>query len=130
MKFRHNAAIAVAGAVTFLGAVPFATSRWYLAPILLVPLAVAVWGWRSGTDADAEGLRLRALLGSRRLRWDQVDRLGTAGRGRAYAVLTDGNAVALPAVGAADLPRLVAVTAPGSTAPGTPEPELEPDEAG
>jgi PH (Pleckstrin Homology) domain-containing protein len=116
VKFRHNAAIAVAGIVAFLGAVPLATSRWYLAPLLLVPVAVAVWGWRSGTDADGEGLRLRALLGSRRLRWDQVDRVGSAGRRRAYAVLTDGNAVLLPAVSAADLPRLVAVTAP-DTAP-------------
>jgi len=68
VKFRYNAGIAIAGLVAFFGAIPVATVRWYLTPILLVPLAVLIWGWRAGTDADANGLSVRALLGSRRLR--------------------------------------------------------------
>ena len=42
-----------------------ATVRWYLTPLLLIPIAFAIWAWRSGTDADRDGVRVRALLGQR-----------------------------------------------------------------
>ena len=75
VKFRHSSALAIAGLVAFFGAVPVATYRWYLTPILLVPLAVLVWGWRAGTDADSGGLSVRALLGTRRLPVVEHERL-------------------------------------------------------
>jgi Bacterial PH domain len=109
VKFRYNAATAIAGGVAVLGAVPVATLHWYLAPILLVPLAVAGWGWRAGTDADPDGLSVRALLGSRRLPWSRVTGLVPDGR-RVVAVLDGGTALRLPAVTPADLPRLVAAS--------------------
>ncbi len=123
VKFRYNAGIAIAGLVALFGAVPVATVHWYLAPILLVPLAVLVWGWRAGTDADRDGLTLRALLGARRLPWARITGLVPDGR-RVVAVLDGGTYVRLPAVGPADLPRLVAasgqeVTEPGSARTGT-----------
>jgi len=109
VKFRHNAAIAIAGLVALFGAVPVATVRWYLAPILLVPLAVLVWGWRAGTDADRDGLSIRALFGARRVPWTRITGLVPTDR-RVIATLDGGGSLTLPAVTPADLPRLVAAS--------------------
>jgi PH (Pleckstrin Homology) domain-containing protein len=118
-RFRHNVSISLAGLVAFLGAIPVATGgfgdgtpppwAYPLLLLLLIPLAVAVWGWRAGTDADTEGLRLRALVGSRRIGWGEVDAFVPAGR-RVVARLTDGKTYTLPAVAPADLSRLVAAS--------------------
>jgi hypothetical protein len=110
VRFRHNAAITIAGIVAFIGALPLATSRVYLLPLLLAPLAVAVWGWRAGTDADAAGVRLRALLGSRSVGWDRIAGLAPSPDGAVHAVLAEGGLLRLPAVAPADLPRLVAAS--------------------
>jgi hypothetical protein len=107
VKFRHNAAITIAALVAFFGAVPLATVRWYLAPVLLVPLAVGWWGWRAGTDADPSGVSVRALFGHRRLAWDQITGFAHRNR-RVSATLSGGATVPLPAVTPDDLPRLVA----------------------
>jgi hypothetical protein len=106
VSFRQHSGLAIAGLVAFFGAVPFASSRWYLVPVLLVPLAVAVWAWRSGTDADADGLTVRALLGRRRLPWDRVEAFVPQGR-RVTAVLNGGTTLRLPAVTPSDVPSLL-----------------------
>ncbi|MEO3769923.1 PH domain-containing protein [Micromonospora sp. B9E7] len=118
VRFRHNQAILAAAVIAFIGALPLASARSYLLPVLLVPLAVAVWAWRAGTDADARGLRVRALAGQRRIDWDQVVELVTDERGRAVARLDDGQQVTLPAVRGVDLPRLLSAT--GQTPAETP----------
>ncbi|MBM0277966.1 PH domain-containing protein [Micromonospora tarensis] len=118
VRFRHHQAILVAAVIAFIGALPLANARAYLLPVLLVPLAVAVWAWRAGTDADARELRVRALAGQRRIGWDQVLELVTDQRGRAVARLDDGRQVVLPAVRGTDLPQLVAAT--GQTLPDAP----------
>jgi hypothetical protein len=110
VKFRYNAAVSIAGIVAFLGAIPVATTNWYLLPILLVPALVAVWGWRAGTDADASGVRVRALFGSRTFPWSRITHLAPDARGRVHAALDDGRAVRLAAVGTAQLHRLVAAS--------------------
>ncbi|MFU8850374.1 PH domain-containing protein [Micromonospora sp. SL1-18] len=110
IRFRHNQAILVAAIVAFVGALPLATASWWLLWVLLIPLSVIVWSWRAGTDADPRGLRLRALAGQRRIPWDQVAALAGDARGRGVARLDDGELLVLPAVRAADLPRLVSVT--------------------
>jgi hypothetical protein len=102
----------VAALVTTIAGLPLATSAAYLLPIALVPLAVAWWGWRAGTDADADGLSVRAALGSRRVPWSAVAELGADDRGRVAARLLDGRLLPLPAVRSADLPALVAAGAP------------------
>ena len=109
MKFRHHAGVAIAGLVATIGAVPLATARWYLTPVLLVPAAVAVWGWRAGTEADETGITVRALLGRRRLPWDRINGFVPAGR-RVVAVLDGGTTVPLTAVAPEDLPTLVAAS--------------------
>ncbi|SCL29596.1 PH domain-containing protein [Micromonospora nigra] len=110
VRFRHNQAILAAAIVATIGALPLASARSWLLPVLLVPLAVGIWAWRAGTDADARGLRLRALTGQAHLAWDQIAEFATDSRGRAVARLTDGRHVPLPAVRGADLPRLVAAS--------------------
>jgi Bacterial PH domain len=112
VKFRYSSALAIAAVVAFLGALPVATFRWYLLPILLVPVAVGGWAWRAGTDADASGVRLRALFASRLVPWSRITQLAPDRHGRVFADLDDGHTVRLPAVRAADLPRLVAVGGP------------------
>jgi len=109
VKFRHSPAVALAGLIATFGAVPVATWRWYLAPILLVPVAVAIWGWRAGTDADADGVTVRALLGQRRFPWSRISGFAPRGRG-VVAVLDGGATVPLTAVTARDLPKLVAAS--------------------
>ncbi|MEH1028713.1 PH domain-containing protein [Micromonospora profundi] len=115
VRFRYNQAILAAALVAFVGALPLANARTYLLPVLLVPLAVGVWAWRAGTDANPRELRLRALLGQRRIDWDHIVELATDPRGRAVARLDDGQQVVLPAVRGTDLPRLVSAT--GQTLP-------------
>ncbi|GGM22585.1 hypothetical protein GCM10011608_04210 [Micromonospora sonchi] len=117
VRFRHHQAALVAAIVATIGALPLANARAYLLPVLLVPLAVAVWAWRAGTDADPRGLRLRALVGQRRVGWEQVAELAADPRGRAVALLTDGQRLVLPAVRRQDLPRLVAAAGQGDLEP-------------
>ena len=125
-RFRYNVSICLAAILAFLGAIPVATVgfghddippyAYVLLLILLVPLAVAVWGWRAGTDADANGLRVRALISSRRIPWTDVALLGPRRR-RVYAQLIDGGAIKLAAVSPADLPRLIAASGHKITEP-------------
>ncbi|MFC0508423.1 PH domain-containing protein [Micromonospora costi] len=110
VRFRHNQAILAASIIAFIGALPLANARAYLSLVLLVPLAVGVWAWRSGTDADARELRVRALVGQRRIPWERVAELATDPRGRAVARLDDGQEILLPAVSGSDLPQLVSAT--------------------
>jgi hypothetical protein len=108
LRFRQNGAVLVAVMIAFVGTVPLAGARWALSPIILIPLAVGVWAWRSGTDVDAAGLRVRALLGTRSIAWSRVVELAADPRGRVSALLTDGHAIRLTAVRARDLPAVVA----------------------
>ncbi|MFY1668977.1 PH domain-containing protein [Plantactinospora sp. WMMB334] len=128
LRFRHNQAIWVAAVLAFLGALPLATSRWFLLPLLLVPVAVGVWAWRAGTDADPAGVRVRALLGQRRIAWSEIVELASDPRGQAVVRLRDGRTTTLPAVRAADLPDLVAAS--GQPLAGTAETRERPDPAG
>lgn len=127
-RFRHSQAIWVAAIIAFLGALPVATARWYLTPLLLVPVAIGVWSWRAGTDADPDGVRIRALFGQRSISWSEIAELACDPRGQAMVRLSDGRTVALPAVRSADLPHLIAASGqPLDTRQSTPD---HPDPAG
>lgn len=108
IRFRHHGALIVAALIAAIGAIPLASAAWYYLPALLVPLLIAAWAARAGTDADADGLRLRAMLGQRRVPWSAVAELAGDPRGRAVARLVDGRVLPLPAVRTGDLHRLVA----------------------
>jgi hypothetical protein len=106
VRFRPHGAIAIAALIALIGAIPVASAGWYLTPVLLLPLGIALWALRAGTDAGPEGVRVRALFGQRRIAWAQISELGADRRGRALARLTDGQVVPLTAVRARDLPAL------------------------
>ncbi|MFX0593550.1 PH domain-containing protein [Melissospora conviva] len=122
VRIRHNQAIVAAAVIAFFGTMPLAGARWYLLPLLLVPLAVIVWAWRAGTDADLDGLRVRALLGSSLLPWSRISEVAADERGRGLARLVDGTVVPLPAVRRSDLPAIAAAS-------GNPLPEPQPQAA-
>ena len=110
VHFRYSQAIWVAAAIAFIGALPLASAGWYFTPVLLIPLLIGIWAWRAGTDADRAGVKIRALFGQRLIPWHEVVTLGIDDRRRVVASLTGGRVVSLPAVPAADLPRLVAAS--------------------
>lgn len=72
--------------------------------LLIIPIAVAAYIGRTATIVDAAGIRVRALFGSRQLRWDELRGLSVSGRS-VYAVCADG-AVRLPCVRVGDLARV------------------------
>ena len=85
-----------------------AAPSWRLL-FLLVPILATVFIARTATFASAEGLRVRAVFGSRSLPWEQLRGLSVGGRA-VYAVLTDGS-VRLPCVGTPDLAAIARVSA-------------------
>jgi len=107
LRFRYNSALAIAGLIATIGGLPLLGASLFYAPILLIPLAIAVWAWRAGTDVDERGLVVRALLGKRGIPWTQVDALVPEQR-RVHARLANGSVVTLPAVTRDDLPKLMA----------------------
>jgi hypothetical protein len=110
VQFRRSSALTVAALIVAIAGLSLLTWAPYLVILLVVPLGVALWSWRSGTDADESGLTVRAALGRRRIPWSDVAGLVTEGRGQVSAQLTSGAAITLPAVAAADVPRLVAAS--------------------
>lgn len=112
VRFRYSGAVLAAALVGLIAAVPLATAAPWLLPILLVPAVVAVWAWRAGTVADTGGITVTALLGRRRVAWDDVAAIGPRGSRTTVAQLTSGQLLTLPAVRPADIPRLLAAAGP------------------
>ena len=91
-------------------AIPDAFGAPYLWLIYLVPVAVVVWTLRTRTVVDTDGMRVRRLVGGRRVPWDAVGGLRVDRRNTVHAVLTEGGEVTLPAVHVRDLPALAAAS--------------------
>jgi hypothetical protein len=109
-KFRRNTAIVMAGILAVLAGASLGSWAPGLLPVLVIPALIAVWGWRSGTDASVAGLTIRAALGSRRVPWSDVAHLEPAQGGRVNAHLTSGAVLELPAVSVGDIPALIAAS--------------------
>ena len=110
LRLRRHSAITVAALIALISGFSLGTWAPYLLPLLVIPLLIAVWGWRSGTDVDADGLTVRAAVGRRRIAWSEVTGIMLDPDGRPAALLTSGRFVTLPAVTPADLPRLIAAS--------------------
>lgn len=109
LRFRRSAAITVAAAVGFLGALPMLGGGTWYALILLVPLAIMLWSWRSGTDVTPDGLVVRAAIGARSVPWTEVAELAPAPQGGVVVRLTSGATLTLPAVPTSALPAIVSI---------------------
>ncbi|GAB1694037.1 PH domain-containing protein [Krasilnikovia sp. M28-CT-15] len=117
LRVRKPGALLVAAVIAFVGTIPLAGARWSLAPLLLIPLAVAAWAWRAGTDVYPDRLRVRALIGTTTVPWDRVAELAPDRRGRVSALLTDGTVIRLTGVNRADLPAVLAAAGQEISAP-------------
>lgn len=106
-SFRLHRGWTVAGMMVTVSALTLGTlSPWY-ALVAVPPLVWTWWAWWAGTDADQDGLRVRALLGRRRVGWPEINALRPDGRGRILATTTGGRELLLTGVTSADVPRLV-----------------------
>jgi hypothetical protein len=110
VRFRRSSTLAVAAAIVAIPLATMAITYPALWPALIVPLAVGVYGWRAGTDAGPDGLRVRAAVGSRQVPWSDVSGLVTAPDGRVQAQLRSGRVLELTGVSRANLPALVAAS--------------------
>lgn len=106
ISFRQPPALAIAGLLATLGAIPLLVGSLFFVVVPLATAMFAIWAWRAGTDVSPAGLKVRALLGSREIAWSRVDALVPAQQ-KVVAALTDGAQVTLTAVRPDDLPKLV-----------------------
>jgi hypothetical protein len=124
-KFRRNTAIMMAAVLAVLAGASLGSWAPHFLPVLVIPALIAIWGWRSGTDVSADGLVIRATLGSRRVPWSAVANLVPEGK-RVNAHLTSGNMVELPAVTPGDIPAIVDAAGSSITrAPSAQEPAAQ-----
>lgn len=107
MRFRHGAAERAAAVIWLAASSAVATARWWLAPLLLLPLLAVLATFRRGTDVADTGVTVRALLTSRHLPWSAIRELRPAGARRVQLILTDGRSITLPNVRPGDLSALV-----------------------
>lgn len=114
MRFRYGAAERAAAVIWLAAGSALATARWWLSPLLLVPLLAVVAAFRRGTDVDDAGVTVRAVLVSRRLPWSTISELRAAGARRVVLVRTDGRSIPLPAMRPGDLATMAHRPAPQS----------------
>ncbi|MGJ6125298.1 PH domain-containing protein [Mycolicibacterium sp. Y3] len=82
----------------------------YAAVLLILPILLAAAVFRYRTVADRDHVRVRTLLGSRTVRWEEIDGLRFTRSSWARARLTDGSELVLPAVTFSTLPLLTAAS--------------------
>lgn len=121
LRVRRSGALLVAALIALVGAVPLASIRWELAPVLLIPLAAVLWAWRAGTDVFADRLKVRALVGSTEIPWSRVAELAPDPRGRVAALLDNGNVIQLTGVTRANLPIVLAAAGQQVSSPPPPD---------
>jgi hypothetical protein len=121
LRVRKSGALLVAALIALVGAVPLASIRWELTPVLLIPIAAVLWAWRAGTDVFPDRLRVRALAGSTDIAWSRVAELAPDARGRVAALLDNGNVIRLTGVTRANLPAVLAAGGQEVSSPPPPD---------
>jgi Bacterial PH domain len=81
------------------------------APLLIIPVLLSALIVRLQTRADDTGVTVRTLLGSRSVRWEDIEGLRFNRGSWARAQLKDGHQLRLPAVTFATLPQLTRASA-------------------
>ena len=81
------------------------------APLLIIPVLLSALIVRLRTQADYDGVTVRTLLGSRSVRWEDIEGLRFSRSSWARAQLKSGGDLRLPAVTFATLPQLTEVSA-------------------
>ncbi len=76
------------------------------APLLVIPVVLSALIFRLRTQADQDGVTVHTLLGSRTVRWEEIDGLRFSRSSWARAQLKNGEQLRLPAVTFSTLPQL------------------------
>ncbi|CAN3128220.1 Low molecular weight protein antigen 6 [Mycobacterium sp. smrl_JER01] len=90
-------------------AVVFAGPPWFLL-LFLIPMFLSVVVMRYRTVAGRDSVTARTLLGSRTVRWEEIDGLRFGRTAWAVAQRHDGTQLSLPAVTFSTLPLLTAAS--------------------
>jgi len=94
-----------------LGMLAVVMGATWTAPLLIIPVILSAMIVRLRTVADGDTVTARSLLGSRTVRWQDIEGLRFDKGSWARAELTDGGELRLPAVTFATLPQLTEVSA-------------------
>jgi hypothetical protein len=81
------------------------------APLLIIPVLLSALIVRLRTQADDVGVTVRTLVGSRSVRWEDIEGLRFSRGSWGRAQLKDGHQLRLPAVTFATLPQLTRASA-------------------
>jgi Bacterial PH domain len=103
--------VAIFAALTLVVCViPLAATAWWLAVLFALPLLALAAVLRLGVDIDPDGMTVRGVVGSRRLRWDEIAGLRAAPNGTLSVVLTRGARIRLPVARARHLAVIAAAS--------------------
>lgn len=120
LRIRRSAAITGAAFVAWLMAAPLSLSLIVERPLwgplsvglgaalLLAPMALSTWAWRSGVDVTAEGISVRGMFTSRMIAWRHIDGFATGHEGVA-AILDDQSQVRLDPLKPENLPQVLEI---------------------
>lgn len=120
LRIRRPAAITGAAFVAWLAGAPLALSLIVERPLwggfsfvlglllLVAPLMVSTWAWRSGVDVTSEGISVRGFFSRRDIPWRQIDGFATGNEG-VQAILADQSQVKLDPLRAENLPQVLEI---------------------
>jgi PH (Pleckstrin Homology) domain-containing protein len=94
-----------------LGMLAVVMGATWTAPLLIIPVILSAMIVRLRTVADGDTVTARGLLGSRTVRWQDIEGLRFDKGSWARAQLKEGGELRLPAVTFATLPQLTEVSA-------------------
>ena len=120
LRVRRSAAITGAAFVAWLMVAPLSLALIVERPVwgalsvvlgfvlLLAPVTVSMWAWRSGVDVTSEGIAVRGLFSSRTIAWEHIDGFATGDEGVA-AILDDQSQVRLDPLRPENLPKVLEI---------------------
>jgi membrane protein implicated in regulation of membrane protease activity len=120
LRIRRSAAITGAAFVAWLMVAPLSLALIVERPVwdalsvalgfalLLAPVTVSMWAWRSGVDVTSEGIAVRGLFSSRTIAWEHIDGFATGDEGVA-AILDDQSQVRLDPLRPENLPKVLEI---------------------
>jgi hypothetical protein len=105
---------------------PLAFVRTPFLLLYAIPLGALLWICRAGTDIDADGVTVRAVAGSRRIAWSEIQALTPTDGGELRAVLRDGRLMRLPQARLRHLALIAAASDGHIATPETPATKEQP----
>jgi hypothetical protein len=123
LRVRRPAAVTGAAFVAWLTVTPLSLALIVERPLwgafsavlglalLLAPVMVSMWAWRSGIDVTDEGISVRGLFASRMIAWKHIDGFATGHEGVA-AILDDQSQVRLDPLKPEHLPQVLEIGGP------------------